>query len=121
MPISPIPLPVEEIFSLGCDTVFIFLNVPSKRIRIEPHPLRDLMELNNILRLNERYIHHRLMEASVKAKERGVNLFVIGPGEIPSGLGLLEIDQKVIDFVKAHERTRMKEYLTNLDAHNLRF
>ena len=101
--------------------MFIFLNVPSKRVRIEPRPLRDLMELNNILRLNERYIHHRLMEAQVIAKERCVNLFFICPDEIPSGLGLLEIDQKMIDFVKAHERIRLKEYLTNLDAHNLRF
>ena len=50
-----------------------------------------------------------------------MNLFVIRPDEIPSGLGLLEIDSKVIEFVKNHERKRMKEYLANLDAHNLRF
>jgi len=115
------PLPVEEAFSLGCDTIFIFLNVPSERIRIEPYPLRDLLELNNFLRLNQRYIHHRVKEAQAKAKERGVNLFVICPDEIPSGLGLLEIDRKVIEFVKNHEQKRMKEYLANLDAHNLRF
>jgi hypothetical protein len=71
--------------------------------------------------LNQRYIHHRIKEAQAKAKEQGVNLFVICPDEIPSGLGLLEIDRKVIEFVKYHERKRMKEYLTNLDAHNLRF
>ena len=115
------PLPVEEAFNLGCDTIFIFLNVPRERIRIEPLPLRDLLELNNFLRLNQRYIHHRVKEAQAKAKERGVNLFVICPDEIPSGLGLLEIDHKVIEFVKNHERKRMKEYLANLDAHNLRF
>ena len=115
------PLPVEEIFSVGCDTVFIFLNVPRKSVRIEPHPLRDLLELNNILRLNERYIHHRLKEAQVEAKKRGVNLFVICPDEIPPGLGLLEIDRKVIEFVKNHERNCMKKYLASLDAHNLRF
>ena len=115
------PLPVEEAFSLGCDTIFIFLNVPRERIRIEPYPLRDLLELNNFLRLNQRYIHHRVKEAQAKAKERGVNLFVICPDEIPSGLGLLEIDRKVIEFVKNHEQKRMKEYLANLDAHNLRF
>jgi hypothetical protein len=50
-----------------------------------------------------------------------VNLFVICPDEIPSGLGLLEIDHKVIDCVKHHERKRMKDYLANLEAHNLRF
>jgi predicted patatin/cPLA2 family phospholipase len=115
------PLPVEEAFNLGCDTMFIFLNVPRQSVRVEPHPLRDLLELNDFLRLNERYIHHRVKEAQVKAKEQGVNLFVIHPDEIPPGLGLLEIDRKVIDFVKNHERTRMKEYLANLDAHNLRF
>jgi hypothetical protein len=71
--------------------------------------------------LNQRYIHHRVKEAQAKAKERGVNLFVICPDEIPSGLGLLEIDRKVIEFVKNHEQKRMKEYLANLDAHNLRF
>ena len=79
------------------------------------------MESNFRLRLNERYIHHRIKEAQTKAKERGVNLFVIRPDEIPAGLGLLEIDSKVIEFVKNHERQRMKEYLANLDAHNLRF
>lgn len=115
------PLPVEEAFSLGCDTIFIFLNVPRQSVRVEPHPLRDLLELNDLLRLNERYIHHRVKEAQGKAKERGVNLFVIRPDEIPPGLGLLEIDRKVIEFVKHHERKRMKEYLANLDAHNLRF
>ena len=115
------PLPVEEAFSLGCDTVFMFLNVPRKSVRVEPYPLRDLVELNNRLRLNERYIHYRVKEAQMKAKELGVNLFVIRPDEIPPGLGLLEIDSKVIEFVKNHERQRMKEYLTNLDAHNLRF
>jgi predicted patatin/cPLA2 family phospholipase len=115
------PLPVEEAFSLGCDTVFIFLNIPRKSVRVEPHPLRDLLELNDLLRLNERYIHHRVKEAQVKAKEQGVNLFVIRPDDIPSGLGLLEIDSKVIEFVKNHERKRMKEYLENLDAQNLRF
>jgi hypothetical protein len=71
--------------------------------------------------LNQRYIHHRVKEAQAKAKEQGVNLFVICPDEIPSGLGLLEIDRKVIDFVKNHEQKRMKEYLANLDSHNLRF
>ena len=115
------PLPVEEAFGLGCDTMFIFLNVPRKSVRIEPYPLRDLLELNDLLRLNERYIHHRIKEAQVKAKERGVNLFVIRPDDIPPGLGLLEIDSKVIEFVKRHERKRIKEYLANLDAHNLRF
>jgi hypothetical protein len=115
------PLPVEEAFSLGCETVFIFLNVPRRSVRIEPQPLRDLLELNDLLRLNERYIHHRVTEAQVKAKELGVNLFVVRPDEIPPGLGLLEIDRKVIEFVKSHERKRMKEYLANLDAHNLRF
>ena len=114
------PLPVEEAFSVGCDTIFIFLNVPRERIRVEPYPLRDFLELNNFLRLNQRYIHHRIKEAQAKAKERGVNLFVICPDEIPSGLGLLEIDRKVIEFVKNHEQKRMKEYLANLDAHNLR-
>ena len=115
------PIPVEEAFSGGCDTVFILLNLPRKSVRVEPHPVRDLLELNDLLRLNERYIHHRLKEAQVKAKELGVNLFVIRPDEIPPGLGLLEIDSKVIEFVKNHERKRMKEYLANLDAHNLRF
>jgi hypothetical protein len=71
--------------------------------------------------LNERYIHHRLKEAQVKAKEIGVNLFVIRPDEIPTGLGLLDIDSKVIEFVKSHERKRMRDYLADLEAHNLRF
>jgi predicted patatin/cPLA2 family phospholipase len=115
------PLPVEEAFGLGCDTIFIFLNIPKQSVRIEPSPLRDLLELNDLLRLNERYIHHRVKEAQAKAKERGVNLFVIRPDNIPPGLGLLEIDSKVIEFVKHHERKRMNEYLENLDAHNLRF
>ena len=115
------PLPVEEAFSLGCDTVFMLLNVPRNSVRVEPHPLRDLVELNFHVRLNERYIHHRVKEAQAKAKEQGVNLFVIRPDEIPPGLGLLEIDSKVIEFVKNHERQRMKEYLANLDTHNLRF
>jgi len=115
------PLPVEEALSLGCDTVFIFLNVPRKSVRVDPHPLRDLLELNDLLRLNERYIHHRLTEAQMKAKEMGVNLFVIRPDAIPPGLGLLEIDGKVIELVKNYERKRMKEYLEHLDAHNLRF
>lgn len=79
------------------------------------------MELNGLLRLNEQYVHHRIKEAQTKAKERGVNLFVIRPDEVPSGLGLLEIDSKVIEFVKHHTRARMKEYLSNLDAHNLRY
>lgn len=115
------PLPVEEAFSLGCDTVFFLLNVPRKRVRVEPHPLRDILELNGLLRLNERYVHHRIKQAQVKAKEMGVNLFVIQPDEIPSGLGLVEIDSKVIELVKNSERKHMKEYLTNLEAHNLRF
>jgi predicted patatin/cPLA2 family phospholipase len=115
------PLPVEEAFSFGCDTVFMFLNVPRKSVRIEPYPLRDLVELNFRLRLNERYIHHRIKEAQAKAKERGVNLFIIRPEEIPPGLGLLEIDSKVIEFVKHHVPQRMKEYLAQLDAHNLRY
>lgn len=114
------PLPIEEAFSCGCDTVFILLNVPRQSVRVEPYPLRDLLELNAFLRLNERYIHHRVKEAQVKAKELGVNLFVISPEDIPPGLGLLEIDTKVIEFVKNHERKRMKEYLADLDAHNLR-
>ncbi len=115
------PLPVDEAFSFGCDTVFILLNVPRKSVRVEPSPLRDLLEFNDLLRLNERYIHYRVKEAQVKAKEMGVNLFVIRPEDIPPGLGLLEIDSKVIEFVKNHERKRMKVYLANLDAHNLRF
>jgi predicted patatin/cPLA2 family phospholipase len=115
------PLPVEEAFNLGCDTIFIFLNVPRRSVRVDPHPLRDLVELNDLVRLNERYINHRLTEAQVKAKQVGVNLFVIRPDQIPPGLGLLEIDSKVIEFVKGHEQKRMKEYLSDLSARNLRF
>jgi len=115
------PLPVEEAFSLCCDTIFMFLNVPRHSVRAEPNPLRDLGELNDLLRLNERYIHHRIKDAQELAKERGVDLFIIRPDEIPPGLGLLEIDKKVIEFVKTHEQQRMKDYLANLDAHNLRF
>jgi predicted patatin/cPLA2 family phospholipase len=115
------PLPVEEAFALGCDTIFIFLNVPRRSVRVDPHPVRDLLELNDLLRLNERYIHHRVKEAQAKAKESGVNLFVVRPDEIPAGLGLLEIDGKVIEYVKNYEQKRMKDYLANLDMHNLRF
>ncbi len=115
------PLPIEEAFNCGCETIFILLNMPRQSVRVAPSPLRDLLELNAFLRLNERYLHHRLKEAQVKAKELGVNLFVIGPDDIPSGLGLLEIDRKVIEVVKQRERTRMKDYLADLDAHNLRF
>jgi predicted patatin/cPLA2 family phospholipase len=115
------PLPVEEAFNSGCDTIVVFLNIPRQSVRIEPHPLRDLLELNNLLRLNERYIHYRVKQAQLQAKERGINLFVIRPEEIPPGLGLLEIDSKVIELVKNHERRRMKDYLADLDGHNLRF
>ena len=115
------PLPVEEAFNLGCDTVFIFLNVPRRSVRVDPHPLRDLVELNDLVRLNERYINHRLKEAQVKAKEAGVNLFVVRPDQIPPRLGLLEIDNKVIEFVKSSEQKRMKDYLADLEARNLRF
>lgn len=115
------PLPVEQAFSLGCDTIFIFLNVPKQSVRIEPYPLRDLLELSDLLRLTERHIHQRIKEAQVNAKERDVNLFVIRPDDIPPGLGLLEIDHKVIEVVKNQERKRMKDYLANLDTHNLRF
>ena len=115
------PLPVEEAFNLGCDTIFIFLNVPRRSVRVDPHPLRDLVELNDLVRLNERYINHRLTEAQMKAKQVGVNLFVIRPDQIPPGLGLLEIDSKVIEFVKGYEQKRMKEYLSDLNARNLRF
>jgi hypothetical protein len=34
---------------------------------------------------------------------------------------LLEIDSKVVEFVKSHEQKRMKDYLADLEAHNLRF
>jgi len=115
------PLPVEEAFSCGCDTVFILLNVPRKSVRVEPYPLRDLLELNAFIRLNERYLHHRVKEAQVKAKDLGVNLFVISPEDIPPGLGLLEINSKVIQFVKDRERRNMRKYLANLEVHNLRF
>jgi hypothetical protein len=73
------------------------------------------------MRLNERYIHQRLREAQVRAKELGVNLFVVRPEDIPSGLGLLSIDRKVIDYVKYREQRRTQEFLANLEAHNLRF
>lgn len=115
------PLPVEEAFSCGCDTVFILLNVPRKSVRVEPYPLRDLLELNAFIRLNERYLHHRIKEAQIKAKDLGVNLFVISPEDIPPGLGLLEINSKVIELVKDRERRNMRKYLANLEAHNLRF
>jgi predicted patatin/cPLA2 family phospholipase len=115
------PLPVEVAFSAGCDTVFIFLNVPKQIVRVEPHPLRDLFELNVFMRVNERYIHQRIREAQAKAKELGINLFVIRPDDIPPGLGLLEIDSKVIDLVKNREQRRMREYVVNIDTHNLRF
>lgn len=115
------PLPVEEAFAHECDTVVIFLNVPRSTVRFDPHPLRDLLELNDQLRLNERYIQYRLREAQMRAKATGVNLFVIRPDEIPPGLGLLEIDGKVIEFVKQQETKRMHEYLADLEKHNLRF
>lgn len=114
------PLPVEEIFRVGCDTVFILLNVPRKTVRVEPHPLRDLVELNVLMRLNERYIQQRIREAQVRATELGVNLFVIRPDDIPAGLGLLSIDSKAIEFVRAREGRRMRDYLANLEMHNLR-
>ena len=115
------PLPVEIALRSGCQTVFIFLNVPRQSVRLDPSPLRDLVELNVLTRINERYIHQRLREAQFRAKEFGVNLFVIRPDEIPSGLGLLEIDSKVIEQVKGCEQRRMRDYLANLDAQNLRF
>jgi predicted patatin/cPLA2 family phospholipase len=115
------PLPVEVVFNSGCDTVFVLLNVPKQTIRVEPYPLRDLFELNVFMRVNERYIHQRIREAQVKAKEQGVNLFVIRPDDIPPGLGLLEIDHKVIDLVKNRAQRNMGEYLADLEAHNLRF
>ena len=115
------PLPIDEAFGLKCDTIFFFLNVPKQSLRTEPHPLRDLLELNSLSRLNERYIHYRVKEAQAQAKEQGVNLFIIQPDEIPPGLGLLEIDKKVIERVKTTEGRRMKDYLADLDSHNLRF
>ena len=114
------PLPIEEAFGLGCDTIFFFLNVPKQSIRIDTNPLKDLVELDSLSRLNERYIHYRIREAQAQAKERGVNLFIIRPDEIPPGLGLLDIDTKVIELVKYRERQRMKEYLADLEKHNLR-
>ena len=115
------PLPVEAIFNSGCDTVFILLNVPKQVVRVEPYPLRDLFELNVFMRVNERYIHQRIREAQARAKELGVNLFVLRPEDIPQGLGLLEIDSKVIELVKHREQRYVRDYLANLEAHNLRF
>ncbi len=115
------PLPIEIALQSGCQTIFIFLNVPRQSVRVEPSPLRDLVELNVLMRVNERYIYQRLREAQFRAKEFGVNLFVIRPDEIPAGLGLLEVDSKVIEHVRVYEQRRMRDYLTNLDAHNLRF
>lgn len=115
------PLPIEIAFQSECRTIFLFLNVPSQSVRLDPAPLKDLVELNVLTRLNERYIHQRLREAQARAKERGVNLFVIRPDDIPSGLGLLEIDGKVTEQVRAREQRRVKDYLANLDEHNLRF
>lgn len=115
------PLPVEVVFGSGCDTVFILLNVPKQIVRVEPHPLRDLFELNVFMRVSERYIHQRIREAQAKAKQLGVNLFVIRPDDIPPGLGLLEIDSKVIELVKNREQRRMREYVANIETHNLRF
>lgn len=115
------PLPVEVIFNSGCDTVFILLNVPKQVVRVEPYPLRDLFELNVFMRVNERYIHQRIREAQARAKELGVNLFVLRPEDIPQGLGLLEIDSKVIELVKHREQRYVRDYLANLEAHNLRF
>lgn len=115
------PLPLEEAFKIGCDTVFMFLNVPKTTVRVDLHPLRDLLELNDVSRLSERYIRHRLKEAQATAKELGVNLFVLRPEEIPAGLGLLDIDEKVVAQVKTSERKRVKDYVNNLDAHNLRY
>ncbi len=115
------PLPVELALQSGCQTVFIFLNVPRQSVRLDPSPLRDLMELNVLTRINERYIHQRLREAQFRAKEFGVNLFVIRPEAIPAGLGLLEIDRKVIEQVRGYEQRRMQDYLASLDAQNLRF
>jgi hypothetical protein len=73
------------------------------------------------MRVNERYIHQRIREAQARAKELGVNLFVIRPDDIPSDLGLLDINRKVIDHIKTRERRHMREYLANLEAHNLRY
>lgn len=115
------PLPIEIALQSGCQTIFIFLNVPRQSVRLDPSPLRDLVELNVLMRVNERYIHQRLREAQFRAKEFGVNLFVVRPDEIPAGLGLLEVDSKVIEQVKVYEQRRMRQYLENLDAHNLRF
>lgn len=115
------PLPIEIALQSGCHTIFIFLNVPRQSVRLDPSPLRDLVELNVLMRVNERYIHQRLREAQFRAKEFGVNLFVVRPDEIPAGLGLLEVDSKVIEQVKVYEQRRMRQYLENLDAHNLRF
>jgi predicted acylesterase/phospholipase RssA len=115
------PLPIEVIFRSGCDTVFIFLTVPEETVRVKPYPLRDLFELNVLMRVSQRFIHQRIREAQAKAKELGVNLFIVRPDDIPPGLGLLEIDDKVIDLVKTREQRYMREYLANLDARNLRF
>ncbi len=115
------PLPIECIFGPACETVFIFLNVPEKVVRVEPYPLRDLFELKVLMRVNERYIHQRIREAQARAKEAGVNLFVIRPDDIPSGLGLLDINRKVIDHIRTREQRHMREYLANLEAHNLRW
>jgi predicted acylesterase/phospholipase RssA len=115
------PLPIEVIFRYECDTVFNFLTVPEETVRVKPYPLRDLFELNVLMRVSQRFIHQRIREAQVKAKELGVNLFIVRPDDIPPGLGLLEIDDKVIDLVKNREQRYMREYLENLEAHNLRF
>lgn len=59
--------------------------------------------------------------AQAQAKERSVNLFIVRPDKVPSGLGLLEINAKVIDVVKNSEYRRMRHYIADLDGHNLRF
>lgn len=113
------PVPVDEAFNAGCDAVFLFLNSPE--IQFSPNDVNFVEAIfEHHAMVNYGFIGERIKRAQRWAKQAGIDFFVSRPRSLPSGISLLTINSDAMTILEAQEIEAMKEYLWNLDAHNLR-
>lgn len=119
------PLPIDDALEAGCDTIFVFPSVSEKHPSI-PKKISSLTDLflaflGSYANINRSLIRSRIKNAQHQAKKAEKNIFIVPPVVHHPDLGLLATSIAAIEYHEQQENEAMKEYIENLDSHNLRY
>lgn len=130
------PLPVDSLFYSGCDTIFVFLNMPKERQKyVAVRPVSSHQSFLEIAgaqamklmfdfewlygEMKRELVEYRIKEVQSLAKKYGKKLFILRPERLHPDMGLFSNSSAAMAHQKEVGMRYVADFVEHLEENNL--